>query len=58
MSTNWRHTIDDRGGGGEGGAVPATRALRLECAGRLIIHYAGNLDILQGLLERLGCDVA
>ena len=26
--------------------------------GRLIIHYAGNLDILQGLLERLGCDVA
>lgn len=24
--------------------------------GRLIIHYAGNLDILQGLLERLGCN--
>ena len=26
--------------------------------GRLIIHYAGNLDILQGLLERLGCNEA
>ena len=25
--------------------------------GRLIIHYGGNLDVLQGLLERLGCDV-
>ena len=23
--------------------------------GRLIIHYAGNLEILQGALERLGC---
>ena len=26
--------------------------------GRLIIHYAGKLDILQGLLERLGCNEA
>ena len=25
--------------------------------GRLIIHYGGNLDVLQGLLERLGCEV-
>lgn len=24
--------------------------------GRLIIHYAGDLDVLQGLLERLGCN--
>ena len=24
-------------------------------SGRLIIHYGGNLDVLQGVLERLGC---
>ena len=27
-------------------------------AGHLIIHYAGNLDLLQGLIERLGCNDA